>query len=59
MKLSVKETTVAHLQTTLKDAEGDICSLKDTVAQQKDEIHAGEMERRQLHNTIQELKASR
>lgn len=58
MKLSVQESTLARLQTTLRATEEDVCSLKETVAQQKDELHAGEMERRQLHNTIQELKAS-
>lgn len=58
MKLSVQESTLARLQTTLRDTEEEVRSLKDTVAQQKDEIHAGEMERRRLHNTIQELKAS-
>lgn len=58
MKLSVQEATLARLQTNLRDTEEEVRSLKDTVAQQKDELHAGEMERRRLHNTIQELKAS-
>lgn len=58
MKLSVQESTVARLQTSLRDSEEQVRSLMETVAQQKDEIHAGEMERRQLHNTIQELKVS-
>lgn len=58
MKLSVQESTLTRLQTTLRDAEEEVRSLKDTVAEQKDEIHAGEMERRRLHNNIQELKAS-
>uniref|UniRef100_A0A674M985 Kinesin-like protein n=1 Tax=Takifugu rubripes TaxID=31033 RepID=A0A674M985_TAKRU len=35
-----------------------ICLLGETVTQQKDELHAGEMERRRLHNTIQELKGN-
>ncbi|XP_062291948.1 carboxy-terminal kinesin 2-like [Scomber scombrus] len=58
MKLSVQESTLTRVQNTLKDTEEEVCSLKDTVAQQKDELHAGEMERRRLHNTIQELKGN-
>lgn len=58
MKLSVLELTLARLQGTLRDTEEEVRSLKETVAEQKDELHAGEMERRRLHNTIQELKAS-
>lgn len=58
MKLSVQESTLARLQGTLRDTEEEVRSLKEAVAQQKDELHAGEMERRRLHNTIQELKAS-
>lgn len=58
MKLSVQESTLARLQSTLREMEEEVCSLKETVAEQKDELHAGEMERRRLHNTIQELKAS-
>ncbi|XP_073339738.1 kinesin-like protein KIFC1 [Pagrus major] len=58
MKLSVQESTLARLQGTLRDTEEEVRSLKETVAQQKDELHAGEMERRRLHNTIQELKGN-
>lgn len=58
MKLSVQESTLARVQANLRDSEEEVRSLKETVAQQKDEIYAGEMERRRLHNTIQELKAS-
>ncbi|XP_053190435.1 carboxy-terminal kinesin 2-like [Scomber japonicus] len=58
MKLSVKESTLARLQNTLKDTEEEVRSLKDTVAQQKDELHAGETERRQLYNTIEDLKGN-
>ncbi|KAK9526442.1 hypothetical protein VZT92_015142 [Zoarces viviparus] len=58
MKLSVQESTLARLQVTLRDTEEEARSLKDTVVQQKDELHAGEMERRGLHNTIQELKGN-
>ncbi|XP_041664058.1 kinesin-like protein KIFC1 [Cheilinus undulatus] len=58
MKLSVQESTLARVQATLRDTEEEVRSLKETVAQQKDELHAGEMERRRLHNTIQELKGN-
>lgn len=58
MKLSVQESALARLQATLRDTEEEVSSLKDTVAQQKDELYAGEMERRRLHNTIQELKGN-
>uniref|UniRef100_A0AAQ5XVR3 Kinesin-like protein n=1 Tax=Amphiprion ocellaris TaxID=80972 RepID=A0AAQ5XVR3_AMPOC len=58
MKLSVQESTLARLQATLRDTEEEVRCLKDTVAQQKDELHAGEMERRRLHNSIQELKGN-
>lgn len=57
MKLSVQESTLARVQGTLRDTEEEVRSLKEVVAQQEDELHAREMERRQLHNTIQELKA--
>ncbi|KAL3043494.1 hypothetical protein OYC64_003372 [Pagothenia borchgrevinki] len=58
MKLSVQESTLSRLQLTLRDAEEEVRSLGDTMVQQKDELHAGEMERRQLHNAIQELKGN-
>ncbi|XP_041823354.1 kinesin-like protein KIFC1 [Melanotaenia boesemani] len=58
MKMSVQESAMARLQTTLRDTEEEVRSLKDTVAQQRDELHMGEMERRRLHNTIQELKGN-
>ncbi|XP_037618768.1 LOW QUALITY PROTEIN: carboxy-terminal kinesin 2-like, partial [Sebastes umbrosus] len=58
MKLVVQESTLARLQVTLRDTEEEVRSLRDTVVQQKDELHAGEMERRQLHNSIQELKGN-
>ncbi|XP_070702432.1 kinesin-like protein KIFC1 [Pempheris klunzingeri] len=58
MKLSVQESTLTRLQVTLGDTEEEVRSLKETVTQQKDDLHAGEMERRQLHNIIQELKGN-
>ncbi|KAM9832387.1 kinesin-like protein KIFC1 [Neosynchiropus ocellatus] len=46
------------LRSTLKATQEDVRSLEDSLATAKDEIHAGEMERRVLHNTIQELKGN-
>ncbi|KAJ0054886.1 hypothetical protein NL108_007141, partial [Boleophthalmus pectinirostris] len=57
MKLSVQESSLARLQQTLRETEEEVQSLKETVSQQKDELYSGEMERRKLHNAIQELKA--
>lgn len=56
MTLSVQESTLNRVQGSLQDAQEEIRSLRELVAQQKDELHAGEMERRRLHNTVQELK---
>ncbi|KAI4818281.1 hypothetical protein KUCAC02_011629 [Chaenocephalus aceratus] len=58
MKLSVQDSTLSRLQLTLRDAEEEVRSLGETVVQQKGELHAGEMERRHLHNSIQELKGN-
>lgn len=58
MKLSVQESSLARLQQDLRDKAEEVHSLKETVSQQKDELYSGEMERRQLHNTIQELKGN-
>lgn len=59
MTLSLQESTLTRVQGTLRDAQEEIRSLRELVAQQKDELHAGEMERRRLHNTVQELKVGR
>ncbi|XP_076006010.1 kinesin-like protein KIFC1 [Genypterus blacodes] len=58
MKLSVQDSTLARVQATLRDTEEELRCLKETAAQQREELHAGEMERRRLHNTIQELKGN-
>uniref|UniRef100_A0A8C7P1A7 Kinesin-like protein n=1 Tax=Oncorhynchus mykiss TaxID=8022 RepID=A0A8C7P1A7_ONCMY len=44
--------------TTLRETQDTVRNLEETVARQTDEIHCGEMERRELHNTIQELKGN-
>ncbi|XP_053302228.1 kinesin-like protein KIFC1 [Pleuronectes platessa] len=58
MKLSVQETTLVRVQATLRDTEEEVRCLKETMVQQRDDLHAGEMERRRLHNAIQELKGN-
>lgn len=59
MTLSVQESTLNRVQASLRDAQEDIRSLRELLAQQEDQLHAGEMERRRLHNTVQELKVCR
>lgn len=58
VKISAQESTLAQLRETLRETKEEVESLKDTVSQQKDELYSGEMERRKLHNTIQELKGN-
>uniref|UniRef100_A0A4W5PW00 Kinesin-like protein n=1 Tax=Hucho hucho TaxID=62062 RepID=A0A4W5PW00_9TELE len=57
-QLSVQASTLSRCQTTLRETRDTVCNLEETVARQTDEIHCGEMERRGLHNTIQELKGN-
>ncbi|CAB1320978.1 unnamed protein product [Coregonus sp. 'balchen'] len=56
-QLSVQASTLSRCQTTLRETQDVVRNLEETVARQTDEIHCGEMERRGLHNAIQELKA--
>lgn len=53
------QVTVSVQATSLRDAQEEIRSLRELQALQEDQLHAGEMERRRLHNTIQELKVCR
>lgn len=57
-QFSVQSSSLSRCQITLRDAQEMVRTLEETVARQTDELHAGEMERRKLHNAIQELKAS-
>lgn len=57
-QLSVQTSALAHCQDNLRMCQDMIKSLQEVVDRQKDELHCGEMERRKLHNTIQELKVS-
>uniref|UniRef100_A0A7N9B1N4 Kinesin-like protein n=1 Tax=Mastacembelus armatus TaxID=205130 RepID=A0A7N9B1N4_9TELE len=56
--VSAQESTVNRLQANLRVKEEEVTALQATVSQQRDELHAGEMERRRLHNAIQELKGN-
>lgn len=58
MKMAVQESSLERLQASLQQKEQEAHLLQETVGRQEDELHAGEMERRQLHNTIQELKGN-
>lgn len=58
VKILALESSVAQLTQTLRDTLEELQSSRETVSQQKDELYAGEMERRKLHNTIQELKGN-
>ncbi|XP_057684072.1 kinesin-like protein KIFC1 [Corythoichthys intestinalis] len=51
MQLSVQDSS-------LRAANEELGFLRETTARQKDKLHSAEMERRQLHNTIQELKGN-
>ncbi|XP_041759076.2 LOW QUALITY PROTEIN: carboxy-terminal kinesin 2 [Coregonus clupeaformis] len=57
-QLSVQASTLSRCQTTLRETQDVVRNLEETVARQTDEIHCGEMERRGLHNAIQELKGN-
>ncbi|KAK2852919.1 hypothetical protein Q7C36_008120 [Tachysurus vachellii] len=57
-QLSVQTSALAHCQDELRMCQDMVKSLQELVARQQDELHCGEMERRKLHNTIQELKGN-
>ncbi|KAK6323716.1 hypothetical protein J4Q44_G00060550 [Coregonus suidteri] len=57
-QLSVQGSTFSRCQTTLRETQDTVRNLEETVARQTDVIHCGEMERRGLHNAIQELKGN-
>ncbi|XP_046874609.1 kinesin-like protein KIFC1 isoform X2 [Hypomesus transpacificus] len=57
-QFSVQSSSLSRCQITLRDAQEMVRTLEETVARQTDELHAGEMERRKLHNAIQELKGN-
>ncbi|XP_072531607.1 kinesin-like protein KIFC1 isoform X2 [Salminus brasiliensis] len=57
-QLSVQISALDHCQNSLQESQKTVSSLEQTIARQQDELHYGEMERRKLHNTIQELKGN-
>lgn len=64
-QLSVQEASVERLEASLQQRLEEVRLLQEevrvqqeTLGRREDELHAGEMERRRLHNTIQELKGN-
>ncbi|MCJ8730829.1 hypothetical protein PDJAM_G00188850 [Pangasius djambal] len=57
-QVSIQTSALAHCQDSLRVCQDMVKSLQELVARQQDELHCGEMERRKLHNTIQELKGN-
>ncbi|CAL8365788.1 unnamed protein product [Arctogadus glacialis] len=52
------QASLELLQASLQQREQEVRLLQEAVGVQKDALHAGEMERRQLHNALQELKGN-
>ncbi|XP_076865679.1 kinesin-like protein KIFC1 isoform X2 [Brachyhypopomus gauderio] len=57
-QLSIQTSALSRCQDSLQESRERVKSLEETMAHQQDELHYGEMERRKLHNTIQELKGN-
>ncbi|XP_051526610.1 carboxy-terminal kinesin 2-like isoform X1 [Myxocyprinus asiaticus] len=57
-QLSIQTSALGRCQDSLKESQEIVRKLEETVARQREELHFGEMERRKLHNTIQELKGN-
>ncbi|XP_036371882.1 kinesin-like protein KIFC1 isoform X1 [Megalops cyprinoides] len=57
-QLTVQGSVLSRCQTSLRETQETVRALEEKVAQQAEELHHGEMERRKLHNTIQELKGN-
>ncbi|KAI4898295.1 hypothetical protein NFI96_033501 [Prochilodus magdalenae] len=57
-QLSIQTSALGRCQDSLRDSQETVKSLEQTVARQQDDLHYAEMERRKLHNTIQELKGN-
>ncbi|XP_066537494.1 kinesin-like protein KIFC1 [Hoplias malabaricus] len=57
-KLSIQTSALGRCQESLRESQETVNSLSQTVARKQDELHCAEMERRKLHNTIQELKGN-
>ncbi|XP_042561331.1 kinesin-like protein KIFC1 isoform X2 [Clupea harengus] len=57
-RLSMQTSTLTHTQDTLHETQEKVRGLEENLALQRENLHNGEMERRRLHNTIQELKGN-
>ncbi|XP_028819541.1 carboxy-terminal kinesin 2-like [Denticeps clupeoides] len=57
-QLSIQTSALDRCQENLHETQETVKRLEETVAQQSNDIHCGEMERRRLHNIIQELKGN-
>ncbi|TRY94787.1 hypothetical protein DNTS_035658 [Danionella cerebrum] len=57
-QLSIQTSALSRCQDSLKESQEMVQNLEETVAHQREDLHLGEMERRKLHNTIQELKGN-
>ncbi|XP_051519803.1 carboxy-terminal kinesin 2-like isoform X2 [Myxocyprinus asiaticus] len=57
-QLSIQTSALGRCQDSLKECQEMVRNLEETVVRQREELHFGEMERRKLHNTIQELKGN-
>ncbi|XP_065142736.1 kinesin-like protein KIFC1 [Paramisgurnus dabryanus] len=57
-QLSIQTSALGRCQDSLKESQEMVRNLEETVTRQREELHFGEMERRKLHNTIQELKGN-
>ncbi|XP_062331411.1 carboxy-terminal kinesin 2-like [Osmerus eperlanus] len=57
-KNSQYEAKLSTLRAQNHNLRDVVRTLEETVARQADELHTGEMERRKLHNSIQELKGN-
>ncbi|KAL4629581.1 kinesin-like protein KIFC1 [Arapaima gigas] len=57
-QLSIQGSALSRCQVSLKEAQDMVRNLEQKVSHQSEELYRGEMERRKLHNTIQELKGN-
>uniref|UniRef100_A0A671PCH0 Kinesin-like protein n=1 Tax=Sinocyclocheilus anshuiensis TaxID=1608454 RepID=A0A671PCH0_9TELE len=57
-QLAIQTSALGRCQDHLKESQELAGNLEETVAHQREELHLGEMERRKLHNAIQELKGN-
>ncbi|XP_029104226.1 kinesin-like protein KIFC1 [Scleropages formosus] len=57
-QLAVQGSILSRCQASLNEAQDMVRNLEEKVSHQSEELYRGEMERRKLHNTIQELKGN-